>query len=178
MLTAACATLLFAPDASPGEPAPDPVCAAEVTRNAGWFMYRPAALDACLAGGPLRFGRWQVKSSEDALRLLWGESLDDARHRLARSLLVARCNQRLFHARPRPADLLVDAERALDGLSCAPLPLLTRRVDAWNETGWRRPLPSGFNPPAVTQSAIARVVTGQKGPTSPVCTMENPTHPR
>ncbi|MGA9526078.1 MAG: hypothetical protein WBV82_31760 [Myxococcaceae bacterium] len=89
----ACAALVLASGANAGEADASPICSAEVTRKAGWYMYRPAALEACLSGGPLRFGHWQVKTAEDALRLLWGESAEGVRHRLARSLLVARCNQ-------------------------------------------------------------------------------------
>ncbi len=177
VLVTACATLVLASNESAGEPDADAICAGEVTRKPGWYMYRPAALEACLSEGPLRFGQWRVKTAEDALRLLWGESKDDVRFRLARSLLVARCNQRLFHATPVPADLLLDAERALDGASCAPLPLLTRRMDEWNETGWLQSLPRGFNPPALPWSVITRLV-GARDAAPAVCSTENPTPAR
>lgn len=99
--------------------------ATPAVRPSGYYMIHEAALERCLASGPVKLGLLPaVVTKEDALRLLWsspaftlgGERRSEeqaARHALARQTLTGVCNQRLFGGTPELQRLLLDTATTL-----------------------------------------------------------------
>ncbi len=130
------------------------------TRTMGFFKTHVDAAAQCLGGGelvtPIDLGFTSIEGEPAAalselLGLLWAtpgayQGLDKARLLLARQLVVATCNERLFGA---DAGTLVEAaQAALAGASCADILALVAAVDAFNESGDDNPFPVGFVPGA------------------------------
>lgn len=116
------------------------------TRTLGYFKTHPAAVDACLSHGAIDLGFMNVSSSATALGLLYASpakyadgtkrsAYDQARVLLARQLLVAICNGRVFGSSPADASLIGDAVAALVGTSCGNMNWLQGQLDAFNNSG-------------------------------------------
>jgi hypothetical protein len=138
----------------PPPPPPPPPPEGGATRTPGYFKTHEQALMACLEE-PVDLGMMSIDSMSAALGLLWGSpavhdtgekrsDIDRARFLLARHLLVATCNTRLFGTSPDPADLIAQAVAALAGTDCAEMKELAGALDEFNNSGTEEDFPEGF----------------------------------
>lgn len=118
------------------------------TRTLGYFKTHPAATAACVAGGPIDLGFLTIAQGDTTAALgLLGASpakyadgtkrsaLDQARVLLARQLLVAVCNGRVFGSSPSDSGTIPAAVAALAGRSCTSMNWLQGQLDAFNNSG-------------------------------------------
>lgn len=116
------------------------------TRTLGYFKTHPDATAACLAGGSIDLGFMTISDATAALGLLWASpsrysngvkrsDLDQARLLLARQLLVAVCNGRVFGSAPADSSLITNAVNALKGTTCSSMNWLQNQLDAFNNSG-------------------------------------------
>ncbi len=140
---------------NPDHAAPNAVCQAELicaaplgpTRTIGYFKTHPAAVASCVSGGSIDLGYFTVPQG-DAVKALGvlaanparyddgarRSGLDQARLLLARQLLVAICNGRVFGSEPA-AGLIPAAQGALATGTCTSLAWLQGQLDAFNNSG-------------------------------------------
>lgn len=149
-----------------------------VTRDEGFFKVHELALQQCLEVEPVDLGSLgTVSTLEQALGVLWaspslyhsGEPrtpLDTARLLLARQVLVAECNVRLFGSPPRPSVLLENGRVGLSSTQCPGIGALRAVLREQNVEGREEPLPwdidAGPATPAHAQS-IAQDFTQPSG---------------
>ncbi|HLT30152.1 MAG TPA: hypothetical protein VK013_08910 [Myxococcaceae bacterium] len=148
----------------------------EATRTMGFFKTHETALQACVDLGDIDLGYVTVTSLETALGMLWGSvptfeggtsrnQLERQRFLLARQLMVAECNVRLFGAAsPGIVDLINEARTELSGTDCSDIADLVGPVDTYNNSGDDEPFPPGFVPGAATPSHAESIADD---PTSP-----------
>ncbi len=116
------------------------------TRTLGYFKTHPAATAACLASGPIDRGFMTISSTTSALGLLSASpakyadgtkrsAFDQARLLLARQLLVATCNGRVFGSSPSDSGIIPAALAALTDTSCSTMSWLQGQLDAFNNSG-------------------------------------------
>lgn len=136
-----------------GVPPFDAACSAVVkclpplgpTRTLGYFRTHPAAVAACLTSGAIDLGFMWISDATAALGLLGANpatyfdgtkrsAFDQSRLLLARQLLVATCNGRVFGSSPAQ-DLLQPSVQALVGTSCGTMKWLGGQLDAFNNSG-------------------------------------------
>ncbi len=134
---------------------PYAVCSAELicqpplgpTRTLGYFKTHPAAVASCVASGNIQLGYFTVAQGDAtaALGVLSANpakydsgakrsGLDQARLLLARQLLVAICNGRVFGSEP-DVGLILAAQGALATQTCTNLSWLQGQLDAFNNSG-------------------------------------------
>jgi hypothetical protein len=117
------------------------------TRTLGYFKTHPAAVASCVSGASIDLGYFTVAQGDalSALGLLTANpakyddgvkrsGLDQSRILLARQLLVAICNGRVFGSEP-DAGLIPAAQVALATQSCTNLSWLQGQLDAFNNSG-------------------------------------------
>ena len=118
------------------------------TRTLGFFKTHPAATAACVASGPIDLGFISIPQGDaaTALGLLYASParyandvkrspLDQARLLLARQLLVAVCNGRVFGSTPADTSFVPAAVNALAGTACSTMNWLQGQLDAFNNSG-------------------------------------------
>lgn len=118
------------------------------TRTIGYFRTHPAAMAACVSSGAISLGYFTIAqgATTTALGVLAANpgkyddgtkrsALDQARLVLARQLLVAVCNGRVFGSDPADTGLIPAAVSALASSTCANLSWLTGQLDAFNNSG-------------------------------------------
>jgi len=128
----------------------------------------------------IEHGSVTVDSMESALGILWGSpasfdtgekrgGLDKARFLLARHLLVATCNTRLFDTQTDPADLIAQATAALGGTDCQLMLDLAGQLDAFNNSGDAEAFPEGFVPGKATPRHAAGMADDPTTPSGETC---------
>jgi len=161
-------------------PPPPPPEAGGATRTPGFFKTHEQALSACLAEGAIDLGSVSADSMESALGILWGSpasfdtgekrgDLDRARFLLARQLLVATCNVRLFDSQPDPNDLIAQATAALAGTDCQLMLNLAGELDAFNNSGDEIDFPDGFVAGPATPRHAAGMADDPTTPSGEMC---------
>jgi hypothetical protein len=149
------------------------------TRTMGFFKVHEQALQACVDQGPIDLKIATVDSLEDALGLLWASpnkyesggmrsQWDRDALLLARQLMVAICNQRLFGA-DLSATLLEQSLSALESTNCSLMLSLEGQVDDFNNSNDSVPLPSGFDPGPATPQHAESIADDPTSPTSNTC---------
>lgn len=149
------------------------------TRTMGFFKTHEQALQACVAEGPIDLEIATVDSLEDALGLLWASPAryesgaprsewDRDALLLARQLMVAICNERLFDA-DLSDTLLADSLEALGGTDCSLMTELASELDAFNNSNDEVSFPEGFDPGPATPRHAESIADDPTSPTSNVC---------
>jgi hypothetical protein len=159
-----------------GPNCPPPPPEGEATRTMGFFKTHETALQSCVDEGPIDLGYVTVTSLESALGMLWGDvprfdngvsrnQLERQRFLLARQLMVAVCNVRLFGAAsPDIAALIDDARSELSGTDCSAIADLVGPVDAYNNSGDDEPFPPGFVPGPATPTHAESIADDPTAP--------------
>jgi hypothetical protein len=161
------ARVICAKPSQPPPPPPDggtppPAC---ITRTAEFYGTHPAALQACLASGPISLGFFgSVDSVDEARTTLTGDPafcrvlnpsvdpqflLDEYRIPLVNQFIAATCNERLFGTdfKLEAAALkAIEGEEPFKDFACAPSKDLVAPVAAHNVSCASASLPPGFNP--------------------------------
>jgi hypothetical protein len=156
-----------------------PVGGNGATRTLGFFKVHETALQACLDAGPIDLGIAQVSALDTALGILWAtpakysdgthrSTIDSDRLLVARQLLVAVCNERLFGATP-PSGLLSDSLAAINGTECASMTSLESQLASFNESNDTAQLPSGFDPGSATPVDAMNKAQDPTTPSSDSC---------
>ena len=164
-----------------GDDCPPPPEEGETTRTMGFFKTHETALQACVDEGPIDLGYGNITSLESALGMLWGSvprfdngddrnQLEQQRFLLARQLMVAVCNVRLFGpAAPGIGDLISDAQVALFYTDCDAISDLIGPLDDYNNSGDAEPFPPGFVPGPATPSHAQSIADDPTEPGTEVC---------
>lgn len=118
------------------------------TRTLGYFKTHPDATAACVSEGAIDLGFITVPAGDTsfALGILYASpakyadgtkrsALDQSRILLARQLLVAICNGRVFDSAPADPSIISGAQSALAGTSCGNMNWLQGQLDAFNNSG-------------------------------------------
>ena len=161
-------------------PPPPPPPTGGATRTPGFFKTHEDALSQCLAEGSIDLGSVTVDSMESALGILWGSpasfdtgekrgDLDRARFLLARQLLVATCNTRLFGTQTDPNDLIAQATAALAGTDCQLMLDLAGKLDAFNNSGDEEDFPEGFAAGPASPRHAAGIADDPTTPSGEMC---------
>ncbi|NTX58019.1 hypothetical protein HUA74_20875 [Myxococcus sp. CA051A] len=159
---------------------PPEVCTA--TRTLGFYKSHISAVQQCLAGGPIPLGSIGIVATlPGAEGLLWGDpakypitglprsQLDRIRFLVARQMLVATCNQRLFGGLTVPPNLLALVLTALGSVDCTTLETLNTQLDAYNNSCDAGAFPGGFDPGPATPQAAQALAVDFTIPTGLIC---------